>query len=477
MKSGRFPEGFLWGGAVSAHQCEGAYRTGGKGLSIADVMTAGTRTAARKITDGIVEGESYPNHEGIDFYHTYREDIKLLAEMGLKCFRTSIAWTRIFPRGDEKEPNEEGLQFYDDLFDTCRKYGIEPIVTLSHFETPYTLVKEYGGWKNRRLIEFFARYAETVMSRYRDKVQYWMTFNEINHCKPDSELGMWLAGGIRCDNGERAEKVCAQAVHNMFVASARAVRKGKQLNPDFKIGCMIGYIPYYPLSCDPRDVFATEERGREDYFFSDVMVKGQYPYYKKKQYEKQGLNLEIEETDEEELKAGTVDYIGFSYYMSNVYCADESKLNASSGGIIKTVKNPYLQATKWGWAIDPLGLRISLNRLYERYEVPLMIVENGYGAYDQRKADGTIDDDDRISYFREHIRAMETAINEDGVKLLGFTPWGCIDLVSASTGEMEKRYGFIYVDKDNQGQGTGERSRKKSFYWYQNVIRTNGEEI
>ena len=477
MEKRRFPENFLWGGAVSAHQCEGAYQEDGKGLSIADVMTSGTRLEPRKITDGVVEGENYPNHEGIDFYHKYPEDIALLAEMGLKCFRTSIAWTRIFPRGDEKEPNEAGLAFYDRLFDTCLRYGIEPVITLSHFETPYTLVKEYGGWRNRDLIGFFERYAETVMERYRDKVKYWMTFNEINHCKPDSELGMWLAGAIQCGEGENREQICAQAVHNMFVASARAVKKGRKINPKFHIGCMIGYIPYYASDCAPEDVFAAERREHEDYFFTDVMAGGFYPFYKQKEYEQKGIMLQMEPSDLEDLQLGRVDYIGFSYYMSNVYCADQSRLKVSSGGIIKTVDNPYLKSTKWGWAIDPLGLRISLNRLYDRYHLPLMIVEYGYGAYDRVDETGEITDNDRIAYFREHIEAMSDAIVMDGVELWGYTPWGCIDLVSASTGEMEKRYGFIYVDKDNQGRGTGERRKKKSFYWYRNVIQTNGEEL
>lgn len=471
------PDNFLWGGAVSAHQCEGAYDADGKGLSIADVMTAGSRTMARRITDGITAGEVYPNHYGIDFYHRYEEDIQLFAEMGLKCFRTSIAWTRIFPNGDEKEPNEKGLAFYDRLFRTCRKYGIEPIVTLSHFETPYYLVKHYGGWKNRKLIGFFEHYTDVVLRRYRDSVKYWMTFNEINHCKPDSDLGMFLAGGLQCEAGENRMQLCAQAVHNMFVASARCVISGRKINPDFKIGCMVGYIPYYPNSCNPADVFATMQREEEDYYFTDVMVKGAYPFYKKKQYEKNGIHLEMDAEDESILKKGVVDYISFSYYMSNVYSADESQLNISSGGILKTMSNPYLKSTMWGWAIDPAGLRISLNRLYDRYGLPLMIVENGLGTYDKIEEDGTIQDDDRIAYYREHILAFKQAVQEDGVELLGYTPWSCIDLVSASTGEMEKRYGFLYVDRNNAGEGTLERSRKKSFYWYQKVIETNGEEL
>lgn len=424
----RLPKDFLWGGAASAHQCEGAWNVGGKGISIADVMTAGSRDCPRRITDGIMIGEIYPNHEGNQFYDRFEEDIRLMAEMGLRCFRTSIAWTRIFPRGDEEEPNEEGLRFYDKVFAALKAYGIEPVVTLSHFETPYTLVKEYGGWKNRKLIGFFERYAETVFERYQDQVRYWLTFNEINHCKPDSDLGMWLAGALRVDKDEPKEQVCAQAVHHMFVAGARAAARGKEINPDFKIGCMIGYIPYYPASCSPNDVMAAIKREEEDYFFADVMVKGEYPYYKKAQYERLGIVLETEPEDAFFLKKGTADYIGFSYYMSNVYSDRMEDIKVSAGGILKTMENPYLKATKWGWAVDPLGLRISLNRLYDRYQIPLMIVENGFGAYDKFEEDGMIHDDDRIAYLKAHIEAMKKAVLEDGVEVMGYTPWGLLTL-------------------------------------------------
>lgn len=473
----RLPKDFLWGGAASAHQCEGAWNVGGKGISIADVMTAGSRDCPRRITDGIMIGEIYSNHEGNQFYDRFEEDIRLMAEMGLRCFRTSIAWTRIFPRGDEEEPNEEGLRFYDKVFAALKAYGIEPVVTLSHFETPYTLVKEYGGWKNRKLIGFFERYAETVFERYQDQVRYWLTFNEINHCKPDSDLGMWLAGALRVDKDEPKEQVCAQAVHHMFVAGARAAARGKEINPDFKIGCMIGYIPYYPASCSPNDVMAAIKREEEDYFFADVMVKGEYPYYKKAQYERLGIVLETEPEDAFFLKKGTADYIGFSYYMSNVYSDRMEDIKVSAGGILKTMENPYLKATKWGWAVDPLGLRISLNRLYDRYQIPLMIVENGFGAYDKFEEDGMIHDDDRIAYLKAHIEAMKKAVLEDGVEVMGYTPWGPIDLVSASTGELEKRYGFVYADRDDHGNGDWHREKKKSFYWYRKVIESNGEEL
>ena len=357
------------------------------------------------------------------------------------------------------------------MFSLLREKGIEPIVTLSHFETPYCLVTRYGGWRDRRLIQFFLRYAETVFLRYRDTVRYWLLFNEINHCKADSELGMWLAGALRCGEGENRQQLCAQAVHNLFVASAAATCRGREICPEFRIGCMLGYIPYYPATCAPEDVLATFRRETEDFFFADVLVKGAYPYYKLAQYERLGIRLEKEDTDDELLRRGTVDYIGFSYYMSCVYCADEKKLTAS--GVLRTLENPYLPATKWGWAIDPAGLRISLNRLYDRYNVPLMVVENGFGAADRFGADGIIHDTERIEYLRAHIRSMEQAL-DDGVRLIGYTPWSCIDLVSASTGEMEKRYGFVYVDRDNAGGGDLHRERKESFFWYQRVVASNG---
>lgn len=472
-----FPGNFLWGAACSAHQCEGAYDVGGKGLSIADVMTAGTRQVPRRITEGVLPTERYPNHDGVDFYHRYEEDLDLLAEMGLNCYRVSIAWTRIYPRGDELVPNEEGLRFYDRLFAAMKQRHIEPIVTLSHFETPYTLVKEYGGWKNRKMVEFFVRYAKTVFERYRGLVRYYMTFNEINHCKAEAPLGMWLAGGTRVDAGEKAEQVCAQAVHHMLVASAKVVALGHEMDFSLQIGCMLGYIPYYPATCNPVDILATIQRQQEDYLFSDVLVKGHYPFYVSQKYDRIGVKLVVGPEDEAVLQAGTIDYICFSYYMSNVFSADPEKMKASSGGIIRSAGNPYLKETAWGWAVDPLGLRISLNQLYDRYGLPMMVVENGFGAYDHRGEDGIIHDTDRIAYLRAHVEAMNQAINEDGVELIGYTPWCGVDLVSASTGEMEKRYGFIYVDKDNDGNGDLHRERKESFFWYQKVIKSNGSDI
>ena len=469
---------FLWGGAVAAHQLEGGWNKGGKGVSVADVMTVGANGVPREITNGVLQGKNYPNHEGIDFYTHYKEDIKLFAEMGFKCFRTSIAWTRIFPQGDESEPNELGLKFYDELFDECLKYGIEPVITLSHFEMPYHLVTEYGGWRNRKMIDFFVRFAEVCFTRYKDKVKYWMTFNEINNqANYNEDFAPFTNSGIAYQPGENREKIMYQAAHYELVASALAVKIGHEINPDFQIGCMIAMCPIYPLSCKPEDMMMSVSAMHKRYWFTDVHVRGYYPGYLEKYFQRKGFNLDITVEDKLLLLEGCVDYIGFSYYMSFTtesksdnpqYDYDESK---------DLVRNPYVKASDWGWQIDPVGLRYAMNWFYDRYQLPLFIVENGFGAIDQLNSDGTIDDDYRIDYLKAHIKAMKTAVEEDGIDLLGYTPWGCIDLVSAGTGEMKKRYGFIYVDKDNEGQGTLKRSKKKSFDWYKQVIATNGEQL
>ncbi|PLS35288.1 6-phospho-beta-glucosidase [Carnobacterium maltaromaticum] len=469
---------FLWGGAVAAHQLESGWNKDGKGVSVADVMTVGANGVPREITKGVLQGKKYPNHEGIDFYTHYKEDIRLFAEMGFKCFRTSIAWTRIFPNGDENEPNELGLKFYDELFDECLKYGIEPVITLSHFEMPYHLVTEYGGWRNRKMIDFFVRFAEVCFTRYKDKVKYWMTFNEINNqANYNEDFAPFTNSGIAYQPGENREKIMYQAAHYELVASALAVKIGHEINPDFQIGCMIAMCPIYPLSCKPEDMMMSVSAMHKRYWFTDVHVRGYYPAYLEKYFQRKGFNLDITVEDKLLLLEGCVDYIGFSYYMSFTteakadnpqYDYDESK---------DLVRNPYVQASDWGWQIDPVGLRYAMNWFYDRYQLPLFIVENGFGAIDQLNSDGTIDDDYRIDYLKAHIEAMKTAVEEEGIDLLGYTPWGCIDLVSAGTGEMKKRYGFIYVDKDNEGQGTLKRSKKKSFDWYKQVIATNGEQL
>ncbi len=467
---------FLWGGAVAAHQVEGAYQTGNKGLSIADVMTAGSRTKAREITEGIVEGKYYPNHEGIRFYDFYKDDIALFAEMGFKCFRTSIAWSRIFPEGDEEMPNEEGLRFYDELFDELLAYGIEPVVTLSHFEMPYNLVKRYGGWRSRDMISLFVRFARTVMERYRNKVKYWMTFNEINNQMIlTNGIYAFTNSGILFEEGEDRLKTVYQAAHYEFVASAMAVKLGHEINPEFKIGCMVAATPVYPLTCNPDDVLLALQEDRKNLFFTDVHVRGHYPAYIKKDWEQRGYSLDIMEEDLKIMKEGCVDYIGFSYYLSSAVSSDPKvkKLGNDLAAGSDTVENPYLEMTPWGWTIDPKGLRYVLNQYYDRYQIPLFVVENGFGYEDQLE-EGQIHDQNRIEYLGNHIREMVKAVDEDGVDLLGYTVWGCIDPVSFTTGEMRKRYGFIYVDRDDEGKGSYQRIRKDSFYWYRDVIARNG---
>lgn len=469
----RLPENFLWGGAVAANQLEGAWDVAGKGVSIADVATAGALNKRREYTDGILEGKYYPSHEAIDFYHRFREDIKLLAEMGFKCFRLSIAWSRIYPKGDETVPNEEGLKFYDEVFDECLRYGIEPVVTISHYEMPYALVENYGAWRSRALIDFYLNFARTIFTRYKDKVKYWMTFNEINVIV----FQPFIPAGIKLREGERKEQVCFQAGHHQLVASARAVSLGHEINPDFKIGCMLLYPLTYAQTCNPEDVMAAHEAMNKSYFFSDVQVRGYYPSYMKKYFERNEIHIEMESEDEVHLKRGTVDYIGFSYYMSLVAAGDNSKGTGTGGNMLHGGANPYLKASDWGWQVDPVGLRISLNYLYDRYQLPLFIVENGLGAEDVQNEDGSIDDNYRIDYLRQHIAELKKAVILDGVTLMGYTSWGCIDLISAGTGEMKKRYGFIFVDKDNEGNGTLARTRKKSFFWYKKVISSNGEDL
>ncbi len=472
----RLSDNFLWGGAVAAHQVEGAWQEGGKGVSIVDVLTAGAHGVDRQITDGVQEGYYYPNHEAVDFYHHYKEDMKLFAEMGFKCFRTSIAWSRIFPKGDEETPNEEGLQFYDALFDELLKYNIQPVITLSHFEMPYHLVREYGGWKNRKVIDFFVKYAVTVMERYKDKVKYWMTFNEINNQKNYKyPLFGYTCSGVLFSEEDNPEECMYQTVHHEFVASALVVKKGHEINPDFKIGCMVACAPIYPYSCNPEDIICAALAMHDRYFFSDVHVRGKYPSYILKEWERKGFHVTIEEEDEQILKEGTADYVGLSYYMSNVVKAGAETEGSGLDGYPGSVPNPYVERSDWGWQIDPVGLRYVLNQLYERYQKPLFIVENGFGAIDEAGADGQIEDDARIAYLKTHIEELKKAVLLDGVDVMGYTPWGCIDCVSFTTGEMKKRYGFIYVDKDNEGKGTLERKKKKSFDWYRKVIESRGE--
>jgi 6-phospho-beta-glucosidase len=478
MSHNQLPDDFLWGGAVAAHQVEGGWDQGGKGISIADVLSGGSRGVDRVITDGIKPEYRYPNHQAIEFYSHYKEDVALFAEMGFKCFRTSIAWTRIFPNGDELTPNEAGLQFYDDLFDELLKYGIEPVITLSHFEMPYHLVKQYGGWANRQVVDCFVRFSEAVMRRYQHKVKYWMTFNEINNQRNwQFPLFGYCCSGVVFTEHENPEQTMYQVFHHQFVASAKVVKLGHDINPDFKIGCMIACTPIYPYSCHPDDMMYALDAMHQRLLFSDVQMRGYYPAYILKEWQRRGFHIEMQPGDEECLRQGCTDYLGFSYYMSNAVSTQLEGNGGALSGFSGSIPNPHVKASDWGWQVDPVGLRYSLNMLYERYQKPLFIVENGFGAIDTPQADGSINDDYRIAYLKAHIEQMKKAVIEDGVPLMGYTPWGCIDCVSFTTGEYSKRYGFIYVDRHDDGSGSMARSRKRSFSWYQKVIATNGETL
>ena len=481
----QFPKDFLWGGATAANQFEGAWNVDGRGPATSDTsravapeerksmgsefnspMTRAKLDAALNDTEGL-----YPKRWGSDFYHHYKEDIALYTEMRFKTFRMSIAWSRIFPNGDDATPNEAGLAFYDKVFNELNKYGIEPLVTLSHYEFPIHLITEYGGWKNRKVIDCFVHYAETVFNRYKDKVKYWLTFNEINI------IGMtgYLSGGLLFDDGKLNLQEMYQAAHHQFVASSLATKVGHEINPDFKIGCMLARMQAYPATCNPDDVMEEIKKDHENLFFSDVQVRGKYPSYAKRFFKENNIELEIADGDLEILEKYPVDFMSFSYYMSSIARKQKSG-EETAGNLILSEPNPYLEASDWGWQIDPVGLRITLNKLYDRYQVPIMVVENGHGALDKVEEDGSIHDQYHIDYLESHVKQMYEAI-EDGVDLMGYTWWGYTDLVSASTSEMSKRYGFVYVDADDQGNGSFDRSRKDSFFYYKDLIATRGANI
>ncbi len=472
---------FLWGGAVAANQYEGAWDVDGKGPSTSDMCTNGTHTTPKRITREWEEGTLSPSREAIDFYHHYKEDIALFAEMGFKVFRLSIAWTRIFPTGMEEEPNEAGLAFYDRVFDECLKYGMEPLVTISHYEMPFGLTKAYNGWAGRECIDHFMRYCQVIFDRYQNKVKYWLTFNEIN--AGVQSMGNFLSLGILNEGTENfvnqvdIPQLRFQGLHHQFVASAKAVKLAHEKYPQFLMGNMICFITSYPFTCNPDDILeAQKQMQMTNWFCSDIQVRGEYPAYAERYFEEKQIRIHMEPGDEEILREGCVDFYTFSYYMSTCVAKNPTDEASVAGNLAGGLKNPYLKASDWGWQIDPKGLRYTLNEIYNRYNIPLMVVENGLGAKDILNPDKTVDDDYRINYLRQHIKQMKEAV-ADGVDLMGYTPWGCIDLVSASTGEMAKRYGFIYVDKYDDGTGTLERYRKKSFYWYQKVIQTNGAEL
>lgn len=484
-----FPKNFYWGGATAANQIEGGFNLGGKGLTQSDILQAGGKKKIRMATYTDAEGNLreipmlcdppvgykpevlddryYPNQEAIDFYHHYEEDIGLLSEMGFKMFRMSIAWSRIYPNVNDSEPSAEGLAFYRSVFELCKKYGIEPLVTISHYDDPCAIYTNYGSWKNREVISQFERYCKTIFIEYRGLVKYWLTFNEIN-------LGLVVPAMF---SGRKINQDDYVILHNKLLASAKAVKLAHEIDPENKVGCMIGSGPCtYPYSCRPEDVMGAFWENRNAYFCSDVMIFGKYPSYTQALMARQGVTpLVISDEDCQTLLEGTVDFYAFSYYMTNTFASNET-IETVNGNFSVGAKNPYLEYSDWGWSIDTLGLRYCLNSIYDRYRIPIMIVENGLGAYDTLEEDGSIHDQYRISYLKEHIQAMKDAIN-DGVELIAYTAWGCIDLVSASTGEMSKRYGFIYVDRDDLGHGTLRRYRKDSFYWYKKVIASNGEDL
>lgn len=477
-----FKDGFLWGGATAANQVEGGWNLDGKGMTTAEVirksekrteMNLGSVTM-KAIEEAMADTttDHYPKRRGIDFYHNYKEDIKLFAEMGFKSYRMSMAWARIFPNGNETEPNEAGLAFYDRVFDELAKYDIEPVVTLSHYEMPLDLTIKQNGWASRDTITSFTRYTDVVLKRFKDKVRYWLTFNEINV----SSFGFMETGAVDSELTEKEQlQIRYQAVHHQFIASALVVEQARKINPNFEVGCMLARMQTYPSTPNPADVRAAQENDDLNLFFTDVQIRGEYPEYMNRYFRENGVHISMEPGDEAILKMGTVSYLSFSYYMSMVTSAGKTG-DTSLGNMINGEKNPYLETSDWGWQIDPVGLRITLNAMWDRYRVPLFIVENGIGALDKLGADGKVHDDYRIKYLEEHIIQMKEAVM-DGVDLMGYTMWGCIDLISASTSEMSKRYGFIYVDQDDDGNGSLKRYKKDSFDWYKQVIEANGQNI
>ncbi|MFL2101511.1 6-phospho-beta-glucosidase [Desemzia sp. FAM 24101] len=472
-----FRKDFLWGGATAANQAEGGYNEGGRGLANVDVIPHGEdRMAVMKGHMKMFDFDDehfYPAKEAVDHYHRYKEDIALFAEMGFKTYRLSIAWSRIFPKGDEAEPNEEGLQFYENLFKECRKYDIEPLVTITHFDIPMHLVEKYGGWRNRKVVGFYENLCNVIFNRYKGLVKYWLTFNEINMILHLPFMG----AGLYFEEGENEEQVKYQAAHHELVASALATKIAHEVDPENQVGSMLAAGKYYPYSSKPEDVLAAQQSDHGNYFFIDVQSRGKYPAYALKKLEREVIEIQMEDGDLELLKKYTVDFVSFSYYSSRVVSTDPEIAEKTAGNVLPSIKNPYLKVSEWGWQIDPIGLRTTMNDIYDRYQKPLFIVENGLGAVDNPDENGYVEDDYRIEYLAAHIQAMKDAVELDGVDLLGYTTWGCIDFVSASTGEMKKRYGFIYVDRDNEGNGTLNRTKKKSFDWYKKVIASNGENL
>ena len=488
MKNG-FPKGFLWGGAISCSQAEGGFREGGKGITTQDCRYFDpswdfdriynkeayiSNLTKNELNQALMDQTTayYPFRRGIDFYHEYPNDIKLFRELGLKIFRTSICWARIFPNGDEKEPNEEGLKFYCDLFHCLKENGIKIFATIQHYDIPANLVVKYGGWKNRKLIEFYVNYVKVLFENFGDIVDYWLPFNEINAAR----FSHWDGISVLEDQTENMDQTIFQSLHHQFVANAKVIEMSKKMIRKKNIGGMIAAFTIYPATCNPNDVYqAIQDEWYSNYFYFDVMARGKYPSYMNDFFDKIGVKIEKEEQDEELLAKNTVDFLSFSYYASQVASSDEG-WEVTVGNMAGNVyANPYLKKSDFGWTIDGKGLRIQLNKLYDRYQLPIFIAENGLGAFDKLE-DGTVHDQYRIKYLKEHFREMKEAIN-DGVDLFGYTMWGIIDLVACGPKTMDKRYGVIYVDRDNSGNGSNKRLKKDSFDWYKHCIETNGEEL
>ena len=471
----KFPENFLWGGALAANQCEGAWQTAGRGLANVDVCPRGDHRSAiitgRERRTSCLLDEVYPSHEGVDFYHHYKEDIALFAEMGFKMLRISISWTRIYPKGDEMEPNAAGLQFYDNVLTECERHGIEVMITIAHFDCPMHLIQTLGGWRSRAMIEHYLRLCKTLFLHFKGRVRCWLPFNEINMILHAPFLG----AGICFEAGENKEQVIYQAAHHELIAGALATKLAHDIDPKNQIGCMFAAGSVYPYSCHPQDVWQARMEDRKSYLFCDVQVRGAYPSYFHQLLKEKQIDLHMEEDDVNILK-NTVDFISFSYYNSRCVSSQQEAKKQNKGNLFASMKNPYLTCSDWGWPIDPLGLRITMNDIYERYQKPLFIVENGLGMADEIEEDGSIRDVERIAYLHDHIKAMQQAVCEDGIELLGYLAWSPIDQVSASSGEMKKRYGFIYVDRQDDGSGSFVRKKKKSFSWYAHVINTNAVE-
>lgn len=477
----KISENFLWGGATSANQFEGAWNVDGKGESLSDHLTNGNKEKSRKLTSTIKANEFYPSHEASDFYHHWKEDITLAAEMGFKALRMSINWTRIYPTGTEEQPNEKGIEFYKNIFIECSKYGIEPIVTISHYEIPYYLVTKYDGWYSRDLIDFYLKYTETIFDAYKDYVKYWITFNEANSAL--MPLGAMLSLGEAKDfEGKISDypydiNRAFQGIHHQMVAGAMVVDLAHKEYANFKVGCMTLFATKYPHTCNPNDIIACQKQMQIiNWMLSDIQVRGEYPSFATRYFEENNISIVINENDKQILKNGKVDYFTFSYYLSSCVSHDENSKDMVVGNMVGGIKNSYLKVSDWGWQIDPVGLRYTLNEIYDRYQIPIMIVENGLGSFDKYEKDGKIRDSYRKKYLKEHINQMKEAI-KDGVNVIGYMAWGWIDVVSASTGEMAKRYGFVYVNKDDYGNGDLSRVKKDSFYWYKKVIESNGEII